>query len=377
MDILLPLLTLMIGLLGGGLLVLVWVRRGGDPEVTAALSARGEDQAVIREGIDRLHDQLRDLEGQRASWQGQLHQQVDDVRRSTDELRRETTSLTTALRRPQVRGQWGEMHLRRTVELAGLMNRCDFAEQVTVGDGTQRPDLVVHLPGGRSLVVDAKVPLDAFLDAVSTDDAAEHDRHLQRHARQVRQHVDTLGKKSYWRSMADTPDLVVLFLPADSFLSAALETDRQLLEHSAGRQVLLATPTSLIGLLRTIAHGWTQQALTEQTREVLALGRDLHERLSTMGGHLDKVGRSLKASVEAFNSAVGSLESRVLVTARKFEELDRHASPLESPAPVEVSPRSLSAAELLAAVTPQRPELPDASSEGPAHDQVGRRATGS
>lgn len=359
MDVLLPFLTLLIGLLGGGLITLAWVRKGGEPEVAAALTARGEDQAVIRDGLDRLHDRLRDLEGQRVSWQGQLHQQVADVRHHTDLLRRETAGLATALRRPQVRGQWGEMHLRRTVELAGMLDRCDFTEQTsTTHDGRLlRPDLVVQLPGNRSLVVDSKVPLDAFLDAVGTTDEEEHRSHLARHARQVRSHVDALAAKGYWRSLPDSPELVVLFLPAESFLSAALETDSRLLEHASARKVVLATPTSLIGLLRAISHGWTQQALAEQTREVHELGRTLHERIGKVGAHLDKLGRSLAGSVEAYNCAVGSLESRVLVTARQFHDLSLTEEKLASPTPVTATPRPLTAPELLAVATPQRDEI--------------------
>lgn len=368
MDILLPLLTLVIGLLAGGLLVLLRLRGQTDPGIAAALTARGEDQAVIRDGLDRLHDQLRDLDTQRVSWQSQLRQHVDDVRHSTDLLRQETSGLTTALRKPQVRGQWGEMHLRRTVELAGLVNRCDFTEQVNgEHDGRRlRPDLVVNLPGGRSIVVDSKVPLDAFLDAVGASDPDEHEHHLQRHARQVRTHIDALASKSYWRTVTDSPEFVVLFLPAESFLSAALESDPGLLEHAATRQVVLATPTSLIGLLRTVAHGWTQQALAEQTREVHELGRTLHERIAKVGDHLTRLGRSLTNSVEAYNAAVGSLESRVLVTARQFQDLSVTRDSLPSPRPVESSVRPLTAAELLDAATPQRADLADQSGEPPA-----------
>ncbi len=371
MDILLPFLTLLIGLLSGGLLVLLRVRRSAHPEVAAALTARGEDQAVIRDGLDRLHDQLRDLEGQRVSWQGQLHQQVADVRHSTDLLRRETAGLTTALRRPQVRGQWGEMHLRRTVELAGMLNRCDFTEQAsTTHDGRlMRPDLVVQLPGNRSLVVDSKVPLDAFLDAIGTADPDEHHSHLSRHARQVRSHIDALAGKGYWRSLPDTPELVVLFLPAESFLSAALEADPRLLEHAAARKVVLATPTSLIGLLRAISHGWTQQAMAEQTREVHELGRTLYERICKMGTHLDRLGRSLAGSVEAYNCAVGSLESRVLVTARQFNDLSLTEETLTTPTPVTTAPRPLTAAELLDAATPQREEISEGDATSTARSE--------
>jgi DNA recombination protein RmuC len=250
------------------------------------------------------------------------------MRLTADGLRRETQTLATALRRPQVRGRWGELHLRRAVELAGLVDRCDFEEQVHLrddADSSVRPDLVVRLAGGRSVVVDAKVPLDAFLDATaaeSGDDLDEREAHLARHARQLRSHVELLGSKRYWRALPETPEFVVLFLPAESFLSAALEADGSLLEHAAGRGVVLATPTTLIALLRTVAHGWRHESLADQAREIHRVGRDLHERLGTMSGHLAKLGRSLDGAVAAYNQTVGSWESRVLVSARRFEELD-------------------------------------------------------
>lgn len=291
------------------------------PAAVAGAVAGAGDQAVVRESLERLHDQLRDLEHARVSWQGQLHQQVDDVRRSADGLRAETRLLTTALRRPQVRGRWGELHLRRAVELAGLVERCDFTEQVRLADGAQRPDLVVHLAGGRDVVVDAKVPLDAYLDATAAVDDEDRAAHLARHARQVRTHVDQLGSKAYWRSLTTTPEFVVLFVPAESFLAAALEAEPGLLEHAAARQVVLASPTTLIALLRTVAQGWQHEALAAQAREIHALGRELHQRLQVLDRHLDGVGRSLNQAVVHYNQAIGSLESRVLVAARRFTEL--------------------------------------------------------
>lgn len=320
----------------------------------AALESRAADQAVVRHGLEVLQQQLRSLQDQRVSWQAQLQQQVQDVRHSTDLLRRETTALSTALRRPQVRGRWGELHLRRAVELAGLVARCDFDEQVTVrdGDATLRPDLVVHLAGGKQVVVDAKVPLDAFLDAAECDDgspesADERAAHLARHARQFRQHVDTLAAKSYWRSLPCSPEFVVLFVPGESFLSAALEAEPALLEHAAERRVVLATPTTLIALLRTVAHGWTQEALAAKARDIHRLGRELHDRIGTMSGHLDRVGRSLGAAVTSYNQAVGSLESRVLVSARRLAELEVTDEELEPPRPVEAAPRTPSLEELV------------------------------
>ncbi len=312
-----------------------------DDRVVAALDQRTGEAAIVRESLDRLHDQMRDLEHTRVAWQSQLHEQVSDMRHSTETLRRETRSLSTALRRPQVRGRWGELHLRRAVELAGMVDRCDFSEQVRLDDGAQRPDLVVHLAGGRSVVIDAKVPLDAYLDATETDPEAEgggalQAEHLARHARQLRTHVDLLGSKAYWRSLGDTPEFVVLFVPAESFLSAALESDGSLIEHAAARQVVLATPTTLIALLRTVAHGWTHAALSDQAAEIHRLGRELHTRLRTLSGHLDQVGRSLNQSVGHFNSAVGSLESRVLVQARRFQDLGVTPDELPRPRAVEL-----------------------------------------
>ena len=331
-----------------------------------ALESRAADHAVVREGLERLHDQMRDLEQHRVSWQSQLKQQVDEVRHSTDSLRRETTSLATALRRPQVRGRWGELHLRRAVELAGLVARCDFDEQVSLRhDGAVlRPDLVVHLAGGKKVVVDAKVPLDAFLDATSADDEEEQLAHLRRHARQLRQHVDVLGAKTYWRALPATPEFVVLFVPGESFLSAALEADPALIEYAATRQVVLATPTTLIALLRTVAHAWTQEALADKAREIHALGRELHERIGTMGEHLDKLGRSLTAAVGAYNRAVGSLESRVLVSARRLGELEVAPGDLPTPEAVTDAPRQLSSAELMDAVADPRADLPELSEPG-------------
>jgi DNA recombination protein RmuC len=334
MDTISLLAVLALGLGLGAVVGVLWAR--SRPAYVAGVGGGMVDQAEVMLGLDRLSDQMRDLDHQRASWQGQLHEQVLDMRRSTESLRRETQSLSTALRKPQVRGRWGELHLRRAVELAGLVDRCDFTEQARLDDGARRPDLVVHLVGGRSVVVDAKVPLDAYLDATSTDHDDQRAGHLARHARQVRSHVDLLGGKAYWRSLAETPEFVVLFLPAESFLAAALEADPGLLEHASGRQVVLATPTTLIALLRTVAHGWSHEALADQAREIHRLGGELHGRLATMCGHLDQVGRSLNAAVGHYNQTVGSLESRVLVAARRFHDLSVTDDELPTPRSVEL-----------------------------------------
>jgi DNA recombination protein RmuC len=328
-------LMLLLGVSLGAALGLLWGRTR--PAYVGAVLDAGVDRAELMQGLDRLSDQVRDLDHQRASWQGQLSQQVLDMRMATDTLRRETQTLSTALRRPQVRGRWGEMHLKRAVELAGLVDRCVFTEQAhtrTSDDAVQRPDLVVHLVGGRRVVVDAKVPLDAFLDATACDDEDDREAHLARHARQLRQHVALLSSKRYWRSLPGSPEFVVLFVPAESFLSAALSVDRDLLEDAATRQVVVATPTTLIALLRTVALGWREERLADEAQEVHRLGRELHERLSTLAGHVDNVGRSLNAAVGHYNAAVGSLESRVLVAARRFGELGVTDDDLPGPRPV-------------------------------------------
>lgn len=314
---------------------------GPDP-MQERLAGALDQQAVVRESLERLHDQMRDLEHTRVAWQSQLHEQVADVRRSTEVLGRETRSLSTALRRPQVRGRWGELHLRRAVELAGMVEHCDFEEQVRLDDGALRPDLVVRLCGGRSVVVDAKVPLEASLDALDADaagDEAARLEHLARHAHQLRRHVDQLASRSYWRSLDGSPEFVVLFVPAESFLSAALEVDSGLVEHAARKQVVVATPTTLIALLRTVAHGWTHEALTEQAAQIHRLGVELHGRLARFGGHLDQAGRSLNATVGHFNAAVGALDSRVLVTARRFADLSVSSDELPTPRVVDLRAR--------------------------------------
>lgn len=368
-------LGLLLGAVLGGLYGVLWAR-GRSSYVAGQV-----DSAQVLLGLDRLDERVQDLAHQGVSWQGQLRQQVDDVRHSTDLLRRETGMLSTALRKPQVRGRWGEMHLRRSVELAGLVDRCDFTEQARYSTeaGILVPDLVVHLARGRSIVVDSKVPLDAFADAVATEDPDEHRAHLARHARQLRSHADALASKAYWRAVPEAPEFVVLFVPGEAFLSAALDAEPDLIERAAARHVVLATPTTLIALLRTVAMGWTHATLAERTREIHDLGRDLHGRLGVMGEHLDKLGRSLKNAVEAYNRTVGSLESRVLVTARQLSATPAAAGSeeqsLPQPAPVTEAPRPLSAIELLQAATPAREPLPDLDPDDAPAGGPGRLAS--
>jgi DNA recombination protein RmuC len=340
-------LVLAVGLALGALIGVLWSRsRPADDPAIAALQQRVADHAVVQDGLDRLQDQLSDLAHDRTAWQAQLNQQVADMRHSTESLRRETTTLATALRKPQVRGQWGELHLRRTVELAGLVDHCDFAEQTRLDDGRLRPDLVVSLAGGRTIAVDAKAPLAAFLDLTGADDPSEHDRALARLGEHVRKHVADLGSRRYWEALAGTPEFVVLFLPGEAILQAALQAVPDLVEQAAARNVVLATPSTLIALLRTVAQGWQHEVLNEQAQAVQRLGQELHARLGSMAGHLDRVGRSLNASVVAWNQAMGSLEGRVLVSARRFAELGVTNEALEEPRQVEAVARSLAAPEL-------------------------------
>ena len=314
-------LVLAVGLALGALIGVLWSRgRPVDDPAIAALQQRAADQAVVRDGLDRLQDQLSDLAHDRVAWQAQLHQQVADMRHSTDTLRRETTTLATALRNPQVR----------------------------VDDGRLRPDLVVSLAGGRTIAVDAKAPLAAFLDLTGSDDPAEHDRALARLGEHVRKHVADLGSRRYWEALEGTPEFVVLFLPGEAILQAALQAVPDLVEQAAARNVVLATPSTLIALLRTVAQGWQHEVLNEQAQAVQRLGQELHARLGSMAGHLDRVGRSLNASVVAYNQAMGSLEGRVLVSARRFADLGVTSEQLDAPRQVEAVPRSPAAPELTA-----------------------------
>jgi len=309
----------------------------------------------VRDSLDRLSERLVSLETQGASWQSQLKQQVESVRLSGSELLRETQSLGEALRRPQVRGHWGEMQLRRSLELAGLLTRCSFDEQVSrrTDDGLLRPDVVVSMTGGKSIVVDSKVSLDAFLSATHATDASVRAESLARHARQLRSHVDALAAKAYWQQFAPAPEFVVMFLPAEAIFSQALDTDPGLLDYAASKQVMLATPITLIAMLKTVAYAWTQEALADNAREVHQLGRELYERLGTVGKHFDGLGRSLTAAVGAYNKTVGSMESRVLVTARRMRDLEVTSEDLPCLEGVVASPTPLTAPELVAdEVTP-------------------------
>jgi DNA recombination protein RmuC len=334
----------------------------------------------IREELAKIDAQARDLESKREGAYRQLLEQVTQVQRSSDQLRTETAALVTALRKPQARGRWGELQLRRAVELAGMLERCDFDEQVTVAgvDGSVRPDLVVHLPGGRHVVVDSKCPLDGFLETVDCADEATLRTALTRHARHVRSHIDALAKKAYAAKVDDTPGFVVLFLPGEALLSAALDGAPDLLEYGAERSVIVATPTTLIALLRSVAFGWRQESLARDARDIAALGREVYERLSTMGGHFAGLGRSLKSAVDSYNKTVGSMETRVMVSARKLADYRVSDDELTTAAQVDVAPRHLERPELVDSANVARPVTLATPSDPPdlLFDDTMRRAAG-
>ena len=325
--------------------------------------------APLKESLAKVDGQVVSLENARREAYGALTQQLQTLAESQDKLRLETSNLVTALRAPHVRGRWGEMQLKRVVEMAGMVAYCDFVEQATVSDNDGRllrPDLVVRLPGGKNVVVDAKAPLHAYLDALEASDDDVRRLKLQEHARQVRDHIVKLGGKSYWRQFTPAPDFVVMFLPDETFFKAALEVDPSLIEAGVDAGVLPATPTTLIALLRTIAYGWQQETVAESARAVSELGRELYERLSTLARHFAKLGRNLDTAVSAYNEAVGSLESRVLVTARKFENHGISSGDVPELAPLERQTRPLQAVELVEPPPDEARELPPASSANAA-----------
>jgi DNA recombination protein RmuC len=360
-----------VGAFLGGLAVWLFVReraathRRAADEVTAtfrSLSAEALQQNTdsflrlaqsqlqpIAATLKTFDDKTLALDRERQRAYGTLTEQVRSLAEGQERLRAETGNLRTALRAPHVRGRWGEIQLKRVVELAGMIPHCDFQEQATTRDGDGAlliPDLVVNLPGGKRVVVDAKAPLAAYLDALEAEDEPTRKTHVQLHARQVREHIGRLAAKRYWQQFEPAPEFVIMFLPDETFFRVACEADPSLLELGPESGVLASSPTTLIGLLKVFAYAWQQETIAEDARDIAALGRELYERLGVFASHFSKVGRALGTAVSAYNDATGSLERRLLVTARKFEEHGAASGELGDVEPLEKTPVPLTATEL-------------------------------
>ncbi|MFW6597235.1 DNA recombination protein RmuC [Propionibacteriaceae bacterium Y2011] len=314
------------------------------------LKATEQLMAPVTESLRQLQERLTAVEKERASLATDLRNQVRTVQSTGEHLRRETHALVTALRKPQIRGNWGEMQLKNAAELANMRQHCDFDLQhttTTTGGTGIRPDMRVNLSDGKYVFVDSKVPLESFLDAHDTDDEDRREAALQRYGKVVKGHVDQLSGKQYWAVDDHTPEFVIMFLPSEALAAEALSRMPDLHEYAARKGIVIASPSTLIAMLRTVAHSWKQAALAQNAKEVADLGRELYQRLGTMGGHFDKLGRALQTSVKAYNSTLGSLESRVFVTARRFNDLDVTSEELPSPDQVEHAPRQVTASELV------------------------------
>ncbi len=323
-------------------------QKSASGDLEARQKAIGALIAPVEERLKEVDEKLHAIEKEREGAYRALRQQVELMATAQDRLKAETSSLVQALRAPSVRGRWGEIHLRRVVELAGMVDHCDFEEQASVETegGRLRPDLVVHLPGGKQVIVDAKVSLKAYLEAQELPDGAARDTKLAEHARQIREHVLRLGSKSYWDQFASAPDFVVMFIPGEAFFAAAVQQDAGLLEFGFERNVYPASPATLVSLLRAAHYGWQQATVAESARKIRDLGVELSERLRVMSDHLNDLGRSLGRAVDAFNNAAGSFEHRVLVSARRFRDLGAAGSKeLPELEPVERSVREIAPPE--------------------------------
>lgn len=323
-----------------------------EQEGGAALARREQAVRELVEPLARTLETVRtqtvEADRARAAGQAALGEQVRQMLAATERVGRKADDFINTLRRSDVRGHWGEVQLRRVVELAGMVEHVDFTEQEVVRDGegrNLRPDMTVRLAGGRSIVVDSKVALAALLEAFEAEDDAVRQERLQAHARHVRRHVDDLSAKRYWEQFASAPEFVVMFVPSEAFYQAALEQDGSLQEYAYRKGVVIATPTTLVAMLRTVAHAWREEALARDAQQVLALGKELYDRLSTLAGHLGKVGRAIDQAGKAYNSTVASLESRVLVSARRFGEMQRISDPLPEVVQVETDVREVAAPE--------------------------------
>ena len=325
-------------------------RQGHAADAQAEIRLKATEQLMtpVRESLERFNSRLTEVEKERAAMSAELRSQVSHVQQTGETLRRETAALVNALRKPQIRGSWGETQLKRVAELAGMIERCDFDLQYTTKDDDRvlRPDMRVNLSEGKHVFVDAKVPLNSFLEAAETDDPQFKAEALARYARNVRTHIDQLSSKQYWKA-AETPEFVVLFLPNEMFFATALDQIPDLYDYAAARDVVLATPTTLIGMLRAVAYGWRQAALAESAAEVFRLGRELHEKLGLLGNRFDKLGRALRSSVNAYNETIATVEGTVLVRARKFRDLKVSERELPGPTQIDEPVRQIQAAELI------------------------------